>query len=451
MQLTFLGATRTVTGSKYLIEAGRAKILIDCGMYQGIKPLRMRNWEPFPIDPKTIDAVLLTHAHIDHTGYLPRLMNQGFKGRVICSASTKALCDILLPDSGHLHEEEARLANKYGYSKHQPALPLYTREDAMHVLKYFQAIEFNKVYTLSKGLTYEFKRIGHIIGAACIEIKYQDTSILFSGDIGRFDNEIAVNPSQIDKVDYLVVESTYGDRLHDMTDPMDQLDEVINRTVQRGGTVVIPAFAVGRTPLILYYLYQLQRQGRIPNIPIYLDSPMAINATDVFLHHSEDHRLSEEMTKKICELPIYVNLPEDSQALDRERMPSVIISASGMATGGRILHHLKVFLRDHRSTVIFVGYQSQGTRGARLISGEKEIKIHGAMIPVEAEIICMHSLSAHADYNEILKWLHGFKGAPKKVFITHGEIKAAESLKEKIEDDLNWPCNIPEYLQKEKL
>ncbi len=451
MQLTFLGATRTVTGSKYLIETEHAKILIDCGMYQGIKALRMRNWEPFPIDPKKIDAVLLTHAHIDHTGYLPLLVKQGFRGRVICSSATKALCNILLPDSGHLHEEEARLANKYGYSKHKPALPLYTREDAMKSLNYFQAIEFDKTYTLSKGLTYQFRRIGHIIGSGCIEIKHHDTSVLFSGDIGRFDTPIALNPSRVEKVDYLVIESTYGDRLHETTDPMDQLEEVISRTVQRGGTVVIPAFAVGRTPLILYYLYQLKQKGRIPNIPIYLDSPMAINATDVFLHHSADHRLSEAVTKKICSLPIYINLPEESQALDRERMPGIIISASGMATGGRVLHHLKVFLRDHRSTILFVGYQSQGTRGQRLLSGEKEIKIHGQMIPVEAEIVCIHSLSAHADYSEILRWLHEFKEAPKKVFITHGEIKAAESLKEKIETELSWKCNIPDYLQKEKL
>ncbi|HHF0526365.1 TPA: MBL fold metallo-hydrolase RNA specificity domain-containing protein [Legionella anisa] len=452
MKLTFLGATQTVTGSKYLLTVNSKKILIDCGLFQGYKELRLRNWAPLPVNPADIDAVIITHAHIDHTGYLPLLIKNGFQGKIYATPGTKALCSILLPDSGHLQEEEARLANKYGFSKHQPALPLYTEQEARTALHYFETVDFNAPYPLFNEFSFEFHRAGHIVGAAMVKIKTKDRSILFTGDIGRLHDPVMKAPSVIQEVDYLVMESTYGDRLHDTIDPLPQIGQVINQTIKRGGSVIIPAFAVGRAQSLLYFIYELKRKGEIPkDIPVFLDSPMAINATHLLCTYKKDHHLTEEQCKGLCHAATYVNTPEESKEIDRHTMPQIIIAASGMAQGGRILHHLKRFAPDSKSTLLFTGFQAGGTRGARIVNGEREVKIHGSLVSIRANVVVMSSTSAHADYQELLEWLKQFAHSPKKIFITHGEPHGAQSLKEKIESQLGFPCTIPSYLQEEDL
>lgn len=449
MRLTFLGATNTVTGSKFLLTFENKNILVDCGLFQGLKNLRLRNWTKFPIDPRLIDAVILTHAHIDHSGYLPVLVNNGFTGKIYCSHATKDLCAILLSDSGYLQEEEARIANKYGYSKHKPALPLYTREDAEATLKQFQSIDFRKNIKLAEETFATLIPAGHILGASFVQIKHYEKILLFSGDLGRPNDPIMYAPSIMQAADYLVLESTYGDRLHEKENPLDELAEIINNTANRNGVILIPSFAVGRAQHILYLLYQLKVTQRIPNIPIYVDSPMAKNATDIFLKYSDLHRLSEGLSKKVCEVATYINTREESQALDQEQSPKIIISASGMLEGGRVLHHIRAFVSAERNTVVFAGYQAAGTRGADIINGKREVRVFGEQVPVNAEIKVLSNMSAHADYDEILKWLSSFNHYPRKVFIIHGEPEAAESLKEKIEERYGWNCVIPEYLYSE--
>ena len=451
MQLIFLGATNTVTGSKFLLKLGQKKILVDCGMFQGLKELRLRNWTKFPIDPKTIDAVVLTHAHIDHSGYLPVLIKNGFTGKVYCSGATKDLCSVLLPDSGYLQEEEAKLANKYGYSKHSPAVPLYTKEEAENSLKNFRSIELRKRLKLGEESYMSLIPAGHILGATFIQIEHYGTKVLFSGDLGRPHDPILHPPSVMQAADYLILESTYGNRLHKKVNPEDELCDIINRTVNRGGTIVIPAFAVGRAQHLLYLMYLLKSKDRIPNVPIYLDSPMAQDATDIFRKYSDLHRLSPELSHKVCEVAKYVNTREESIALDLDMKPKIIISASGMLEGGRVLHHIRVFAPDERNTIVFAGYQAAGTRGADMTGGKPEIKVFGESIPVKAEVQVLSNMSAHADYEEILQWLRNFNHHPRKVFITHGEPEAAQALKEKIEEELNWSCVVPDYLQTERL
>jgi metallo-beta-lactamase family protein len=452
MKLTFLGATQTVTGSKYLLTSDSKKILIDCGLFQGYKQLRLRNWEKFPIDPKEIDVVIVTHAHIDHTGYLPLLVKNGFKGKIYMTPGTKALSSILLPDSGHLQEDDAKFANRYGYSKHETALPLYTEEDARNALLHCEEVDFGVSFPLFDDLSFEFSRAGHIIGAAFIKIKKGATSVLFSGDIGRPHDLVMKAPTAMEEADYIVMESTYGDRLHDTTDPLPQMSKIINETIKRGGSVVIPAFAVGRAQSLLYYIYQLKKSGSIPkDIPVYLDSPMAISATHILCKYKDDHRLSTEQCMGLCDVATYTSTPEESKQIDRQQIPQIIISASGMLTGGRILHHVKMFAPDPKSTIVLAGYQAGGTRGARLMAGEKELKIHGQLIPVLAQVEVMGSASAHADYQELLDWLKNFKHPPKKVFITHGEIQSANAFKERVEKQFGWQCVVPSYLQSENL
>lgn len=450
MQLTFLGATGTVTGSKYLLTIGSKKILIDCGLFQGYKELRLHNWDKFPINPAEIDAVVLTHAHIDHTGYLPLLAKNGFKGPIYSSLATKELCAILLPDSGYLQEEEAYYANKYGYSKHKPALPLYTKEDAEKVLTQFNPMDFDKLYPLFDSQL-KFSRAGHILGSALVQITYQNKTITFTGDLGRPNDAFMRAPAQLESTDYLVSESTYGNRQHSLEPPQNLLRQVINQTAKRGGSIIIPAFAVGRAQSILYYLYQLKTAGEIPNLPIFLDSPMAIDVTNLLCSHMDEHRLSKKDCDNTCKIATYVNTPEESKKIDTYRVPTIIISASGMATGGRVLHHLKAFAPDERNTILFTGYQAGGTRGARMIKGEREINIHGQMIPIRAQVEFMSNMSAHADAEEILGWLANFKNPPKKVFITHGEPDARSALKAKIEAKFGWTCVLPDYLQTENL
>lgn len=451
MRITFLGATKTVTGSKFLLSFNNKKILIDCGLFQGLKELRLRNWNKFPIDPHLINSVVLTHAHIDHSGYLPLLVKNGFQGKIYCSEATKELCEVLLPDSGYLQEEEAKFANKYGYSKHKPAVPLYTRADAESSLGYFRSVDFRKNLKLDEETYMSLIPAGHILGASFVQFKYYNTSILFSGDLGRQNDPIMHTPSVIQAADYLVLESTYGNRLHKQIDPLDELSDIINRTVARDGTVIIPAFAVGRAQHLLYLMYQLKQQNRIPNVPIYLDSPMATSATEIFRKHPELHRLNAELSQKVCEIATYINSKEESQALDLVKTPKIIISASGMLEGGRVLHHVQAFAPDPKNTVVFAGYQATGTRGADMINGKKEIKAFGETIPVNAEIQVLSNMSAHADYEEILEWLAHFNHHPRKVFITHGEPEAAAALKAKIEEKYRWPCVIPDYLYSEVL
>lgn len=451
MQLTFLGAVHTVTGSKYLLSVNSKNILIDCGLFQGPKELRLRNRSPLPIDPKDIDAVIITHAHIDHTGYLPILVKNGYKGKIYCSDGTMSLCSVLLLDSGYLQEEEARFANRSGYSKHEPALPLYTMEDARKSLTHFEAIDFEVPHTLFDDCSFELFRAGHIIGASFIKIKNKNTTILFTGDIGRPHDPVMQSPTIIQEADYIVMESTYGDRIHDSTNPQMQIAEVINQTVKRGGSIIIPAFAVGRAQSLLYYINEIKKSGVISDIPVYLDSPMATSATKILCKHMKDHRLNEDQCTQLCNAAKYINSPKESMQLDTDKSPKIIISASGMLEGGRILHHLKVFGPDPKSTILITGYQAVGTRGAQLVKGDREIKIHGEQVPIRAQVEVMSSGSAHADYREMLDWLKNFKSPPKKVFITHGEYNSAITFKSHIEKELGWQCEVPDYLEKVEL
>lgn len=447
MKLTFLGATGTVTGSKYLLEDGDKKFLIDCGLYQGLKELRLRNWEKLPVPPSEIDAVILTHAHMDHSGYLPLFVRDGFKGKIYCTDATFDLCGILLPDGGRIQEADAERANRYGYTKHKPALPLYTEEDAFAALEHFKPLKFGQEYELSEFLNFSFSRAGHILGAACVKISDGQTSIVFSGDLGRPNDPVMKPPAQIEEADYLILESTYGDRLHEKKDVMEQIADIINRTFRRGGIVVIPSFAVGRAQLLMYYIHELIRMEEIPNVPVYLDSPMAINATQQWQENINDHRLDAKKCGEVCRTARYTRTAEESKELDNGPVPAIIISASGMATGGRVLHHIKHYIGDERNTILFAGYQAAGTRGARLVNGEKEIKIHGRMWPVRAEVDNLSTLSAHADYEEIIEWLRGFREQPRKVYLTHGEPEAAAAFKVHIEEALGWNVEIPEYKQ----
>jgi metallo-beta-lactamase family protein len=451
LRLSFLGGVGTVTGSKFLLEHHDRRILVDCGLFQGLKDLRLRNWEPFPVDPRSIDAVLLTHAHIDHSGYLPALVRDGFAGKIYCSHATLELCEILLKDSGFLQEKDAESANRHDYSRHRPALPLYTLEDAAAALPHLSPVPFGQPVQLAEGPTITLRHAGHILGAATIECEWGGTRIAFSGDLGRYSDAMMLDPEPVPATDYLVVESTYGNRHHDHVDPQDALAEVINRTKARGGTVLVPAFAVGRAQSLLYHLEQLRTAGRIGDVAIFLDSPMAINASEMLCTHLADHRLTAEACTRACDVAEYVRSVEASKALMVNPMPKVIISASGMATGGRILHHLKHYGPDRRNTVLFAGFQAAGTRGAALVGGADSVKIHGAFVPIRAEVRNLPMLSAHADADEILRWLGSFTRPPRKAFISHGEPEASLALRDRIRSELGWDCTIPKYLESEVL
>jgi len=454
MKLTFLGAAGTVTGSKYLLEDDNRKILLDCGLFQGRKEWRVMNWDKPPFNPKDIDAVLLTHAHIDHSGYIPKLVKEGFAGPIYCTEATADLCSILLPDSGHLQEEDAASANRYGYSRHNPALPLYTQAEAETALEQLRPVDFGTRYALKDSLLgFTMYRMGHILGAAAIRLDDGMTSVLFSGDIGRMHSPVMKPPAKLQGADYLVVESTYGDRLHDAADPTEQIGEVIRRAAARGGSVVIPSFAVGRAQELMYHIYVLKQKRMIPDLPVFLDSPMAIKATALLQRHPADHRLNEQVCKGVSEIARYATTTDESKAINgnNNNMPKVIISASGMATGGRVLHHMKHYIGDARNTILFAGFQAEGTRGDILVRGEKEVVIHGQAWPVRAEIVQLHSMSAHADYAEIMQWLGHFAEAPRRTFITHGETHAAEAMKGRIEEELGWEAHIPAYAEKVEL
>ena len=444
MKLTFFGAAGTVTGSRYLLEHNDTRVLVDCGLFQGRKEDRLRNWEDPPFDPRSIDAVVLTHAHIDHTGYLPVLTKHRYHGPIHCTQATLELCRILLPDSGYLQEEEARYLNKHKMSRHSPALPLYTQADAEACLKYFRPLGFES--TLKIGdMTFSFTRAGHILGSACIHVSFDDRTLVFSGDVGRPNGPVMRPPVPIEKADYLVLESTYGNRLHSQEDPSDELAEVIRRAAARSGIVVIPSFAVGRTQAILHLLSELIDAKQIPRVPIYLNSPMAINATEIYCMHAGEHRLSETECRKMFDVAEMVRSAEASRSLNSKDGPAVIISASGMATGGRVVHHLKAMLPDSNNTVLFAGFQAPGTRGAALMGGADEVKIHGQLIPVHAEVVSLDGLSAHADHAEILDWLKSVNEPPQQTFITHGEPAPAQAMSEHLKEALGWKSTIPAY------
>lgn len=448
MHVQFLGATATVTGSKYLVTSGRTKILVDCGLFQGYKQLRLRNWAELPIAPSAIDAVVLTHAHLDHSGYIPLLVKNGFKGKVYCSDATFDLCRILLPDSGRLLEEEAGYANRHAYSKHHPALPLYTEEDAERALESFAPMKFGKRFRVAGPFHAGMEHAGHILGASIVALDDGETTLTFSGDLGRMRDPIMAPPAVIERTDYLIVESTYGDRRHDPADPLVLLAKTIQETISRGGVVVIPSFAVGRAQELLYYMHQLKQSGAIPShLPIYLNSPMASDVTTLYRAHRKDHHLSDEECRAMCNAATFINSVDESKALNQQRMPMVIIAASGMATGGRVLHHLKAFASDPRNTILFAGYQAGGTRGAAMLAGAPQIKIHGEYVPLRAHVVQIENLSAHADSGEIIEWLSHFRTPPRRTFITHGEPAAADALRLQIEEKLKWEVSIPDYLE----
>ncbi len=464
--LTFIGATKTVTGSKFLLSHNNTNILIDCGLFQGRKELRKKNWDEFlkvdgelVLSPADISYVLLTHAHIDHSGFIPRFVKQGFKGQILTTSITRDLSEILLKDSAYLQEEEARFANKKGYSRHKPALPLYRVDDAANAMKYFTPVERDEFITLTPDIKFRFRNAGHILGSSIIEMWINQGNdrikVVFSGDLGRMKTPILKDPDYIREADYLILESTYGDRLHSLATPEEELVPLIKETYKNRSILLIPAFAVERTQEILYIMKKLSDSGAIPNINIYIDSPMAINVTKLFENHKEiyDKEASEltlENGKSIFRAPNihFSSTQDESKALNQMRGPAIIISASGMATGGRILHHLTERLPDPKNTVLMVGYQAAGTRGRSLLDGAKTVKIHGTYVPVNAKIKSVSIFSAHADYSEILKWLRGIKKRkPRVVFLVHGENDSLTSMAYKIKEKYEWDTYIPDPLE----
>ena len=449
--LTFLGAARTVTGSKHLVEVDGQRILIDCGLFQGLKDLRLRNWSPMPVPPETIDCVVLTHAHIDHSGWLPRLVSQGFKGPIFCTAGTADLCSLVLPDAAHLQEEDAKFANKRGYSKHQPALPLYTEADAAEALSRLRPSPFGKKLPIVDGFDVEFINAGHLLGSSYVKLTRSDNSsagILFGGDLGRYDRPILPDPSAGVDADILLLESTYGDRLHPDEDDGQALARIVTETHARRGKVIIPAFAIGRVEELLYWLFKLEDQGRLPEMPIYVDSPMAIKG--IAFYQARTDELDKQIEAVRRKLPRFtpINSGRESQALVADDRPAVIIASSGMATGGRVVHHLFAGLPDPRHTVLFVGFQAAGTRGRQLIDGAQHVKIFGQHVPVHAKIEKIDGLSSHADAGEIIRWLRTFPRAPKVTYLVHGEIVAQDALKLRIAKELGWHVEVPLHGQK---
>jgi metallo-beta-lactamase family protein len=476
--LTFLGAARTVTGSKYLLDTGTAKVLVDAGLFQGLKELRLRNWQTLPVRATDLDAIVLTHAHLDHCGYLPRLVSQGFRGRVFCTPGTQDLCRIVLPDSGRIQEEDAEIANREHFSKHSPALPLYTENDAFRAVTQLQPVGYDRPIPVADGVEVEFINAGHLLGSAYARISAGGHTILFGGDLGRFDRPVLPDPTMVEEADFLLVESTYGNRVHADDDEGLRLAEAISRTAARGGRVVIPSFAVGRVEELIYWIRRLEDERKIPAMPVFVDSPMAIAALGRYVDriHELDEEMQPEMkdekaplgpadrgesrerrrdhARRERQLCVFctnrfrtVSSAAESKQLTQSKSPAIIISSSGMATGGRVLHHLRATLPDPRNTILFVGYQAAGTRGRRLVDGEAEIRIHGRDIPVRASVQLIDSMSAHADSTEIMRWLTGFTRPPKTTFLVHGEPAAMDALGASISEKLKWPVVKPEHGQ----
>ena len=453
--LEFLGAAGTVTGSKYFLEAGETSLLVDCGLFQGLKELRLRNWDRLPLDPKALSAVILTHAHIDHTGYLPRLVRDGFRGPVYGTAATAELVSLMLPDSGHLQEEEADYHNRKGTSKHKPARPLYTEEDGRRAARRVRNVAYRQPIAVGPGVTATFHRAGHILGSSHVTLRVENRgemrTILFSGDLGPYDSPLLPDPVGTGEVDYLLVESTYGDRVRDSTPPLEQLEAIVLEVVRSDGALVVPAFAVGRTQILLHYLAVLESSGRIPKLPVFVDSPTAIDVTEIYCRFPDefDEEIRSQFRDGTCPLHTektqFTRTPQESKAINRIRGPVVIISASGMATGGRILHHLRNRLPNPRNTILLVGYQAVGTRGRRLLEGEKTIRIFGEAVAVEARVENLHGLSAHADREGLLKWLRTAPRPPRQVFLVHGDPDALQALAAHIRQELGWEAKIPTH------
>ncbi len=445
MKLTFLGAARTVTGSKYLLEVGHTRVLVDCGMFQGLKSLRERNWEPFAVPPESIDAVVLTHAHLDHCGLLPRLVAQGFSGRVFCTGGTKELAQIVMEDAARLQEEDAERANRTGRTKHKPALALFTSNDAAKAILQLQPIGYDRPIPIAPGLELTFHNAGHLLGSAYAHIKVESEgkSILFGGDLGRYRRPVLPDPAAPPDADVVLVESTYGDRAHEPDDDGAKLARIISETFERKGKVVIPAFALGRVEELLYWVRKLEDRKAIPALPVYVDSPMAV---EVLAEYRDRLHELDEGLRNFCTARLnVVSSIADSRRIQEDTRPAIIISSSGMATGGRVLHHLKKVLPDEKNTVLFAGYQAEGTRGRMLLEGAGTVKIHWEQIPVRARIESLDSISAHADRNEIMRWLKSIKTPPSLVCLVHGEPGPMDALKATIEHELTWTVKTPSH------
>jgi metallo-beta-lactamase family protein len=454
-ELTFLGAARTVTGSKYLLETNGARILIDCGMFQGLKELRLRNWEEFPVRPESVTAVVLTHAHLDHVGYLPRLVAGGFRGPVFCTPGTADLCKLVLPDSARIQEEDARQANKHGYTRHETALPLYTEPDALRALSQMHPVGFDRGIEITDGVTIDFSPAGHLLGSAFVTCTLAEGKrILFGGDLGRFGRPVLPDPARpMMSVDAALVESTYGDRDHTGDDNGEALAQLIRDAAETSGKLIIPAFAIGRVEELLYWVRRLERERRIPVLPVYVDSPMAVDALKFYMARVAE--LDADMKPSHKEVSTFatarfqtVASPQQSKELTASRRSAIVISASGMATGGRVLHHMAAALPDPKNTVLFVGYQAAGTRGRTLVDGAPEVKIHGRVVPVRARIAKLDSMSAHADRGEILRWLGMFQSQPRQLLLVHGEPGPMDSLKATIEQRLSWRVHTPDHRER---
>jgi len=445
VNITFLGGAGTVTGSKYLVRHDGKSLLVDCGLFQGYKQLRLRNWTPLSIAPNQIDAVLLTHAHLDHSGYLPLLVKEGFVGHVYATPGTRDLCRILLPDSGHIQEEDAEFANRHKLSKHETALPLYTRQDALDALPFIKTHEFGKTFSPIAGWKVTFSPAGHILGAASILLEVAGRRILFSGDLGRPDDLIMSPPESAMQANTVLIESTYGDRTHPIEDVLAELAPALQRVAKRGGVAVVPVFAVGRAQALLHAIHLLKLKGELPtSLPVFLDSPMAVHTTHLFESHPGEHRLSQHDSRALTQNATMINSTDESRALASRHGPMVILSASGMATGGRVLHHLAHYAGNHRNMIILTGYQAPGTRGGTLASGAKTVRIHGRDVEVNAEIVQLQSASAHADANQLLTWLRSMPQAPDQVYVVHGESGPADTLRGRINRELGWRAMVPE-------
>jgi len=449
--LQFLGAAGTVTGSRYLIESSGRRILVDCGLFQGYKQLRERNRAEFPVPPDTIDTVLLTHAHLDHSGYLPALVRNGFRGRVLCTPATRDLCALLLPDSAHLLEEEAKYARKKGYSKHANPTPLYTIEDAEAALQRLVPHDFDTDIDLGDGIRARFLHAGHLLGAAQISLDIEGRIIHFSGDLGRAHDPLLNPPRPLQQADVLVCESTYGNRKHARVDAEAELAPVIRRVTARGGVTIIPAFAVGRAQGLMLHIARLRQRDEIPAVPVFLNSPMAINATDIYHRYHAEHHVTDAECQAMYELATMVRTVDESKALNQRRGPMIILSASGMLTGGRVLHHLEAFAPDSRNAILLSGYQAGGTRGATLAAGADHLRMFGHDVPIRAEVVQLQSFSGHADADEMLAWMGGASRKPGITYVTHGDPDAADTLRGRISRELGWQARVPEHLERVSL
>jgi metallo-beta-lactamase family protein len=454
--LTFLGAAGTVTGSKHLLEVAGRRVLVDCGLFQGLKELRERNWQGLPVAASAIDAVVLTHAHLDHCGYLPRLVADGFRGRVFCTPATRNLCSLVLPDSAHIQEEDALEANRFAYSKHQPALPLYTSEDAARALTLLQPVGFERPVPVAPGIEVEFLQAGHLLGSAYARTRFDSRTVLFGGDLGRYDRPVLRDPAPIEAADVLLLEATYGNRLHDPDDGGARFAAIVKDTAGRGGKLIIPAFAIGRVEEVIYWVKRLEEAHRIPVLPVYVDSPMAARALEFYGNHSDE--LDDEMRPEAKGVRIFatrrmttIASAQQSADLVASGKPAIVIASSGMATGGRVLHHLVAALPDPRNTVLFVGFQASGTRGRKLVDGATEVRIKGRDVRVAARIEMIDSMSAHADAGEIMHWLSGFRQPPGMTYLVHGEPDALAALSGRIKAERRWPVRVAGYQERVEL